>query len=49
MAPRAAAFAPIARSAFTVPSPARHGAAASDDGRDKLARPFFDFLGVGAT
>ena len=33
----------------SVPSPARHRAAASDDGRGKLALPFFDFLGVGAT
>ncbi|CAD6238868.1 unnamed protein product [Miscanthus lutarioriparius] len=33
----------------SVPSPARHRAAASDDGCGKLALPFFDFLGVGAT
>ncbi|CAD6231964.1 unnamed protein product [Miscanthus lutarioriparius] len=33
----------------SVPSPARHRATASDDGCGKLALPFFDFLGVGAT
>ncbi|RLN25388.1 hypothetical protein C2845_PM07G06410 [Panicum miliaceum] len=49
MAPRAAAFAPGARSAFSVPSPARHRGAACDDGCGKLSRPFYDFLGVGAT
>ncbi|PUZ57269.1 hypothetical protein GQ55_5G416400 [Panicum hallii var. hallii] len=50
MAPRAAAFAPGARSAFSVPSPARHRAAACDDDScGSLARPFYDFLGVGAT
>ncbi|CAO2207870.1 unnamed protein product [Urochloa humidicola] len=53
MAPRAAAFAPGAHTgtAFSVCSPAeRHrAAAAEDDGCGKLARPFFDFLGVGAT
>ncbi|KAL6626397.1 hypothetical protein ACP70R_030123 [Stipagrostis hirtigluma subsp. patula] len=43
------AFAPSARSAFSAPSPARHRVGASDDGADKLALPFFDFLGVGAT
>jgi len=47
--PRAAALAPGARSVFCVPSPARHRAAASDDGCGRLARPFYDFLGVGAT
>ncbi|CAL4964198.1 unnamed protein product [Urochloa decumbens] len=35
--------------AFSVPSPARHRVAVSDDRCGKLARPFFDFLGVGAT
>ncbi|CAO2174012.1 unnamed protein product [Urochloa humidicola] len=39
--PRAAVFAPSARSAFSAPSAARAG--------DKVAVPFFDFLGVGAT
>ncbi|RCV23924.1 hypothetical protein SEVIR_5G041800v4 [Setaria viridis] len=48
-APTPAALAPSARSAFSVCSPARHRAAASDNGCGKLARPFFDFLGVGAT
>ena len=44
--PRAAAFAPSARSAFSAPSAtARHGEARSDD---KVSLPFFDFLGVGA-
>jgi myb proto-oncogene protein len=35
----------------SVPSPASHRATASDDGcgKGKLALPFFDFLGVGAT
>ncbi|XP_066311750.1 transcription factor CSA-like [Miscanthus floridulus] len=43
--PRAAAFAPSARSAFSAPSAtARHGEARSDD---KVSLPFFDFLGVG--
>ncbi|CAO2184943.1 unnamed protein product [Urochloa humidicola] len=48
MAPR---FAPSAGSAFSSAcSPARHrAAAADDDGCGKLARPFFDFLGIGAT
>ncbi|TKW12537.1 hypothetical protein SEVIR_5G041900v4 [Setaria viridis] len=45
-APRAAAFAPSARSAFSAPSAARHREARSDD---KVALTFFDFLGVGAT
>ncbi|CAL4950484.1 unnamed protein product [Urochloa decumbens] len=50
MAPRVAAFAPRARSVFSVCSPPRHREAADDDGGcNKLARPFFDFLGVGAT
>ncbi|KAL6849968.1 hypothetical protein ACP4OV_020595 [Aristida adscensionis] len=40
-------FAPSARSAFS--APARHHSAASHDGDSKLAVPFFDFLGVGAT
>ncbi|KAL6850466.1 hypothetical protein ACP4OV_021093 [Aristida adscensionis] len=39
-APAPSAFAPSARSAFSAPSPARGS---------KLAVPFFDFLGVGAT
>nr|CAB3476876.1 unnamed protein product [Digitaria exilis] len=44
----AAALAPA--SAFSVCSTVRHRAASSSyDGCDKLARPFFDFLGVGAT
>ncbi|TVU22600.1 hypothetical protein EJB05_32311 [Eragrostis curvula] len=47
-APAPAAFAPSARSAFSVPSPARHREAASRDAGDKPALPFFDFLGVGA-
>ncbi|KAJ1283300.1 hypothetical protein BS78_03G117900 [Paspalum vaginatum] len=47
MVPRAAAPMPAASCAD---SPARrHRAAASDDGRGKLALRFFDFLGVGAT
>ena len=46
-APRAAAFAPSARSAFSAPSAARHREAPPSD--DKVALPFFDFLGVGAT
>ncbi|CAO2198303.1 unnamed protein product [Urochloa humidicola] len=42
-APRAAAaFAPSARSAFSAPSAARRAG-------EKVAVPFFDFLGVGAT
>ncbi|KAF8724206.1 hypothetical protein HU200_021226 [Digitaria exilis] len=37
-------------SAFSVCSTVRHRAGSSDEGGcDKLARPFFDFLGVGAT
>jgi transcription factor MYB, plant len=45
-APRAAAFAPSARSAFSAPpASARHGESRSDD---KASPPFFDFLGVGA-
>ncbi|WVZ71621.1 hypothetical protein U9M48_020188 [Paspalum notatum var. saurae] len=44
--PRAAAFAPSARSAFSPPATSRHREARSDD---KVAVPFFDFLGVGAT
>jgi hypothetical protein len=43
----AAAFAPSARSAFSTPSAARHREAPPSD--DKVALPFFDFLGVGAT
>ncbi|PUZ57270.1 hypothetical protein GQ55_5G416500 [Panicum hallii var. hallii] len=43
----AAAFAPSARSAFSTPSAARHREAPPPD--DKVALPFFDFLGVGAT
>ncbi|KAG2587964.1 transcription factor CSA-like [Panicum virgatum] len=46
-APRAAAFAPSARSAFSAPSAARRREAPPSD--DKVALPFFDFLGVGAT
>ncbi|CAO2180281.1 unnamed protein product [Urochloa humidicola] len=52
MPPRAAAFAPSAASAFSNCSPAeRHRAAVpdDDDGCGMVARPFFDFLGVGAT
>jgi myb proto-oncogene protein len=49
MAPCAAALAPSARSALSVYSPARHRTKGSDNGCNKLARPFFDFLGVGAT
>ncbi|XP_062183796.1 transcription factor CSA-like [Phragmites australis] len=45
-APKPAAFALGARPAFSAPSPAWHRAATSGD---KLALPFFDFLGVGAT
>ncbi|KAL6627707.1 hypothetical protein ACP70R_031433 [Stipagrostis hirtigluma subsp. patula] len=48
-APAPAAFTPSARSAFSAPSPARHRAADSHAGDSKLAMPFFDFLGVGAT
>uniref|UniRef100_A0A0D9UZK3 Uncharacterized protein n=1 Tax=Leersia perrieri TaxID=77586 RepID=A0A0D9UZK3_9ORYZ len=53
-APHAAAlFAPSARSAFSVPSPARHQKAAGvvEQGADNRAGEitFFDFLGVGAT
>jgi len=44
--PRAAAFTPSARSAFSPPATSRHREARSDD---KVAVPFFDFLGVGAT
>ncbi|CAO2203198.1 unnamed protein product [Urochloa humidicola] len=47
-APRAAAFAPSARSAFSAPSAARHGEARRAGG-GKVVVPFFDFLGVGAT
>ncbi|CAL4950486.1 unnamed protein product [Urochloa decumbens] len=42
-APRAAAFAPSARSAFSAPSAARRA------GEKVVAVTFFDFLGVGAT
>ncbi|CAL4964200.1 unnamed protein product [Urochloa decumbens] len=42
-APRAAAFAPSARSAFSAPTAAARRAG------DKVAVPFIDFLGVGAT
>ncbi|TVU22608.1 hypothetical protein EJB05_32319, partial [Eragrostis curvula] len=49
-APAPAAFAPSARSPFSAPSPAHHRATvASEDCGGKLALPFFDFLGVGAT
>ncbi|RLN22843.1 hypothetical protein C2845_PM07G06400 [Panicum miliaceum] len=49
-APRAAApFAPSARSAFSAPSAARHREAQAPPSDDKVALPFFDFLGVGAT
>ncbi|KAJ1283298.1 hypothetical protein BS78_03G117700 [Paspalum vaginatum] len=47
VAPRAAAFAPSARSAFSPPATSRHREARSDDKVAPL--PFFDFLGVGAT
>ncbi|TVU22620.1 hypothetical protein EJB05_32331, partial [Eragrostis curvula] len=49
-APAPAAFAPSARSPFSAPSPAHHRATvASEDCGGKLALPFFDFLGIGAT
>ncbi|CAL4957234.1 unnamed protein product [Urochloa decumbens] len=48
-APRAAAFAPSARSAFSAPSSARHGEARRAGEKVVAAVTFFDFLGVGAT